>query len=153
MNEAVLLNAAERVFTYALSDHMRVKDREGITSLSTGWIHNIIDQMELDKFHSPMECPETRRRGRPKKVMQVITPNELVKNSTMAQTRSKSKNGTNMAAIDSIFSLPGITTSPIKANHKVIVQQDEEGNSSPTKRKVAYVSGLIRLLPSFFTEF
>lgn len=122
MNEAVLINAAERVFTYALFDHMRVKDQEGIASSSIVWIHNIRHQMELDKFHLPstMECPETRRRGRPKKVMQIISPSALAESSTMAQTRSQSKNGKNMCAIDSIFSLPGITSSPKKANQKVI---------------------------------
>lgn len=119
-NEAVLVNAAERVFKYALSDHMRLKDQERINHLSAGWIRNIKYQMELDEFHLTIESPETRRRGRPRKQIQIIPPNAPAESSTMAQTRSQNKNVRNMTAIDSLFSQPCVTTSPKKDNQKVI---------------------------------
>lgn len=75
--------------------------------------------MELDKFHLPMELegPKTKKRGRPRKEMQ-IPPN--AESSIMAQTRSQNKNGRNISAIDTLFSQSYVTTSPKKLNQKVI---------------------------------
>jgi hypothetical protein len=119
-NEPVLIDAAERVFTYALSDHIRSKDQDGIPSSSTQWIHNIRHEMELNTFHSPKKGSEAKRRGRPKKVtvMDIITPN--AESSSMAQTRAQSKNAKNISSIDSLFTQPCVTTSPKKLGQKVI---------------------------------
>jgi hypothetical protein len=116
-HEAMLVDAAQMVYTYALSDHIRAKGEDEIACSSTGWVRNIRQQMEFDKFHLPTEGPEARKRGRPKKVMEIFTPN--AETSTMA-TRSQSKNKNNMSAIDSLFSEGCLTSSPKKIKPKVI---------------------------------
>lgn len=120
-HEAVLIDAATRVFKYVLVDHIRARDPENGPHAARKWIENIVHQMKVDGFESCedsiIKIPLKSKRGRPRRG---ILPSILdLDDEGKIQTRSQSKSMGVMDNITAIFQAPSLTISPKKEKKKV----------------------------------
>ncbi|KAF8803043.1 hypothetical protein BYT27DRAFT_7214886 [Phlegmacium glaucopus] len=119
-HEAVLAEAARRVFTYVLFDHIRARDRTDAPHAARRWIEGLILQMKADGFESPedpIKMATKPKRGRPKKEITTQTPEP--EDGGKIQTRSQSKSTGAMDAISSLFQKAPLTISPKKRPQNV----------------------------------
>ncbi|PPQ70782.1 hypothetical protein CVT25_000036 [Psilocybe cyanescens] len=131
-NKAALCEAARRVFTYVLQNHIRC-GRQDISVSAKKWADAIITQMEADALvlHEGHEKIAVKRgRGRPKK--EAPKPTLDHDREERVQTRSQRKNENTMDAITSLFQAPSLTKSPTKPVQKR-KQQPKETSASKEK--------------------